>query len=69
MLNNKERKELKTIEKEIEKLETEKEKLDAEYTDISNTPANYEDIGKQMKTVTTRLDAAMLRWEELAELD
>lgn len=63
----KDRNQMKKLEAEMEQLEQDKEKLNTEYTRVSNTRANYEDIGKRMKVLETKLAATMERWEELAE--
>ncbi len=66
-LTNKERYEFQKLETDIEILETEKDRLTVLVTSQSLSSNEYERIGKQLKTIETKLSKDYARWEQLAE--
>ncbi|MFT5170714.1 MAG: ATP-binding cassette subfamily F protein uup [Candidatus Marinamargulisbacteria bacterium] len=66
-ITNREREELKTLEKDIDRLETEKQKLDALFASGSGTTEEYQLAGGRLKEITLSLNGKLARWESLAE--
>ncbi len=66
-LTNKEREELKKIEKEIDRLETEKAQLSKLFSGDKQSKDVYADAGKQLKIISEELDQKLERWEEFAD--
>jgi ATP-binding cassette subfamily F protein uup len=66
-LTNKEREELKKIEKEIDRLETEKAQLSEIFSGDKQSKEAYADAGKQLKIISEELDQKLERWKALAD--
>jgi ATP-binding cassette subfamily F protein uup len=64
---NKEREELKKIEKEIDRLETEKAQLSEMFSGDKQSKEAYADAGKKLKVISEELDQKLERWEEFSD--
>jgi ABC transport system ATP-binding/permease protein len=68
-LNNRDREEMKRLEKEVDSLEIEKQSLAEIFSSGTGSSEDYAAAGKRLKEITEKLDKKILRWESLAELE
>ncbi len=66
-LTNREREELKRLEKEIDHLETEKKTLSDVFTQGGGSAEVFAAAGKRLAEISELLEQTMLRWEDLAQ--
>jgi ATP-binding cassette subfamily F protein uup len=66
-LTNKEKNELKRLERDIEKLEGRKQEIHAAFSASGISVADIEKLSKELKTLENTLEEKEMRWMELAD--